>query len=281
MRAWRLRGAAATLLGLILSVLACATFQPREGWNAAHGLVVPHDTFPAACDLCHQTGNWHTLKPEFAFDHTAQTGVALEGAHATAQCLRCHNDRGPVSEFSRQGCAGCHTDPHRGQLGRSCDHCHDQRTWWPQQAIANHNDTRFPLVGAHASVECQVCHSGAQTGNFTGLDTACASCHLRDWQRTTAPVHQTAGWGTNCEQCHTTLGWGTAVFTHPWFPINSGKHKGYKCVDCHLTPGTFTAFSCTHCHKHRQSEMSGAHSSVGGYVWASPNCYACHPNGSK
>jgi hypothetical protein len=25
--------------------------------------------------------------------------------------------------------------------------------------------------------------------------------------------------------------------------------------------------------------MNSEHQGVGGYVWASPNCYACHPDG--
>jgi hypothetical protein len=36
-------------------------------------------------------------------------------------------------------------------------------------------------------------------------------------------------------------------------------------------------FSCTGCHT--QSTTTSHHSGVTGFVWASPACYSCHPNG--
>ena len=80
--------------------VACATFVPQQGWNPAAGPVVPHDTFPGDCSLCHKGGDWHSLREDFTFDHGARTGTALEGAHKNAGCLLCHNDRGPVQQFS-------------------------------------------------------------------------------------------------------------------------------------------------------------------------------------
>ena len=52
------------------------------------------------------------------------------------------------------------------------------------QSIQQHFN-RFPLLGAHAVVECQECHKNAAVGNYLGLSTACSSCHLTDWQKTT------------------------------------------------------------------------------------------------
>ena len=39
--------------------------------------------------------------------------------------------------------------------------------------------------------------------------------------------------------------------------------------------------ACIECHEHRQSEMDDEHERVTGYVWASPSCYGCHPDGRK
>ncbi|MEK7413995.1 MAG: hypothetical protein AAB263_11830, partial [Planctomycetota bacterium] len=81
----------------LLIAVACATFSGGpHGWWAEHGPVVPHDTFPADCSLCHEGTGWNSIRADFEYDHLARTGIPLEGAHEQAECLRCHNDRGPV-----------------------------------------------------------------------------------------------------------------------------------------------------------------------------------------
>ena len=105
----RPRWPAVLLLALLpCMVLACAIQRgPGDGslhrWWAGLGPVLPHDTFPADCSLCHVGDKWNTLKPDFSFDHEQETGVALDGAHQQARCLRCHNDRGPVAVFRAKG----------------------------------------------------------------------------------------------------------------------------------------------------------------------------------
>jgi hypothetical protein len=384
-------------------VLACARWGrrdvPPQGWWAERGPVVPHDSFPADCSLCHAGGDWNSIRADFAFDHAAETGVPLEGAHAAAECLRCHNDRGPVAQFARRGCAGCHEDVHRAQLGQNCESCHGQDDWRPQGQIAQHDQTRFPLVGAHAATPCWRCHEGAQVGNFsradiecitchrddlatatnpdhqaqgwvdrcdrchiptswtgggfnhgtwpltgqhaqascsdchaggiyagtpnqcvdchlaeynattdpdhlatgigtacqqchgtsswfgasfphTGITSGCVTCHLDEYNNTTDPDHTAAGFPTSCESCHGTNTWFGANFSHS-FPITTGKHKNFSCSDCHLNPTNYMQFSCTHCHEHAQAKMDDEHSEVAGYVWSSPACYSCHPNGQE
>lgn len=386
---------------LLLGILACSMRRgdvPIHGWWRARGPVVPHDSFPADCSLCHAEGDWKTLRADFTFDHAAQTGVALEGAHAKAECLRCHNDRGPVASFAARGCAGCHEDIHQGHAGSECSTCHTQGDWRPSPEIANHSRTRFPLIGAHAATACWRCHPGAQLGRFdhadpeclschasdlaravapnhlaqgwtsgcdrchiptswtgagfnhgtfpltgqhaviacaqchaggvyagtpqdcfachaadyngatnpdhvalnistqcqdchststwlganfnhTGITNGCVTCHLSDYNATTNPSHTAAGFPTNCENCHDTIRWSNGTFQHA-FPITSGRHRNFPCADCHTTP-SFQAFSCTHCHDHRQAEMDDKHSAVPGYVWQSLACYNCHPNGKQ
>ena len=73
--------------------------------------MVPHDTFPGDCNVCHVPESWETIRKDFNFDHETETGIALEGAHARAACLRCHDDRGPVSMYMAHGCGGCHKGP--------------------------------------------------------------------------------------------------------------------------------------------------------------------------
>ena len=198
----------------------------RHSWQRQDGPVVPHDTFPADCSLCHEKGSWHELRDDFEFDHGKETGVVLFGAHQGAKCLRCHNDRGPVGVFSKRGCAGCHDDYHRGQLGKACAQCHNDNNWIPAGQFALHNRTRFPLVGAHIAVACFRCHPGAQVGNFLRAPVACEACHQADLQRARNPDHLAAGFITNCDRCHTPTTWVVAAFSHPGITNN--------CALCHL-----------------------------------------------
>jgi hypothetical protein len=198
-------------LAAISLVVACATRGPESAanhlWWAGFGPVLPHDTFPADCKLCHLGEDWKSLQPNFSFDHKAETGVPLLGAHAGAQCLRCHNDRGPVSVFASRGCGGCHEDIHFGQLGPTCEECHQEETWRPVGQIALHLHTRFPLVGVHLVTPCYRCHPGADVGKFLPTDTECVTCHQKDLANAVNPNHVNLGWVDRCQRCHIPTFW--------------------------------------------------------------------------
>ncbi len=247
-----LAGTLLLALGLAMAIgaISCQRgLATQAGWNKSFGPVVPHDTFPADCRLCHAGTNWTTLRSDFAFDHEARTGVPLRGAHKSVACLECHNDRGPVKRFADQGCAGCHVDPHRTTLGRLCADCHNEQTWRPKDSIARHNRTRFALVGAHASVACFACHPGAQVSNFSGSDTACFSCHQKNFANARAPNHVAQGFSNQCQTCHTPTGWRPAFFRHiAAFPLTGG-HSGVECAQCHKGSVFFAVSTeCVSCH---------------------------------
>jgi hypothetical protein len=228
----------------------CETIVPRHGWSADWGPMVPHTKFPRGnCGLCHVSDRWDKLRDDFSFDHEKETGYALEGAHATAACLRCHNDRGPVSSYVSRGCGGCHPDPHKSTLGLDCQRCHDQRGWRPGGLIAEHARTRFPLYGAHVAVPCERCHTRAPVGDFQGAPVECDLCHQSDLARATSPDHVASGWTTRCERCHTPVDWSRASFRHEFFPVTGG-HSGLSCTQCH-TSGTFGPIpsDCFSCHR--------------------------------
>ncbi|MBW2257716.1 MAG: hypothetical protein JRI25_24385, partial [Deltaproteobacteria bacterium] len=64
----------------------------------------------------------------------------------------------------------------------------------------------------------------------------------------------------------------------PLFPL---PHRGIAtCTECHLTED-YAAFSCTHCHEHRQSEADDEHDEVSGYQYDSEACFDCHPDGRE
>jgi len=201
---------AAALL-VVLVLVACLARSPESVvqhlWWSGLGPVLPHATFPADCALCHEGQDWQGVREDFRFDHEKETGVALTGSHVDALCIRCHNDRGPVEVFARQGCAGCHEDVHFGQLGTNCSDCHKENDWRPVGMIERHQRTRFPLVGVHASTACHRCHLGAEEGRFVPTDVECVTCHASDLARTTIPDHFGLGWVDRCDRCHLPRTW--------------------------------------------------------------------------
>lgn len=263
----------AIAVGLIVWA-ACNVIVPRQGWDPGYGAVVPHDSFPTDCGLCHVSGDWSAIKQEFTFDHEAETGVPLNGAHEQAACLLCHNDRGPVGAFAARGCAGCHEDVHRGKLGPSCADCHDEIAWLPKEMIARHDRTRLPLVGAHAAAACFACHPGAQVGNFDGLDPRCQTCHLGAALTVTSPDHSAQGWTVDCQRCHREVAWIPARFAHPAsFPLTGG-HANLACTRCH-SPNTYSGLStqCASCHLDDYQRTNNPNHTTAGY---GTNCEACH-----
>jgi len=212
--ATRSAGKALTILAVLSLIAACVTRTPESielhGWWRGLGPVLPHDTFPADCGMCHEGSNWQGLRDDFQFDHLAATGVQLNGAHEQAQCLRCHNDRGPVSTFQARGCVGCHEDVHFGKLGPSCTDCHQESTWAPVGQIERHNQTRFPLTGIHAVTDCRRCHIGAEVGNFFPTAVECVACHQDDLARAVNPNHINLVWIDRCDRCHMPTIWSQA-----------------------------------------------------------------------
>lgn len=209
---WRARMAVG--VAALALVAACMGADPRAGarhrWWSGLGPVLPHDTFPADCTLCHEGSGWNQLRADFTFDHGEQTGVALHGEHEQAQCLRCHNDRGPVDVFAARGCGGCHEDLHQGDLGNDCARCHGESSWHELDGVALHLRTRFPLSGAHARVACHQCHPGASVGNFMPADPSCVTCHRADLARAANPPHLALGFVDRCDRCHLPTNWHAA-----------------------------------------------------------------------
>jgi hypothetical protein len=175
------------------------------------------------------------------FDHSV-TNFALRGAHKSAACGDCHRQTAKFREAPGL-CVDCHkaADPHKGQLGSKCDQCHGEETW-PKVKTFNHDATKFPLKGAHSTVQCTACHAGQR---YTNAATACVDCHrIQD-------VH--AGrYGAKCADCHDQAKWKTVRFNHDRtkFPLRGG-HVKTKCDQCH-TDDLYRdklATSCVSCHK--------------------------------
>jgi len=148
----------------------------------------------------------------------------------------------------------------------------------PTRSVPQHLN-RFPLAGAHASLQCENCHSGAAAGTFTGLSTACISCHAPDFNNARTIDHKASGFTTNCESCHTMSRWQGARFDHSAsrFPL-TGAHSTLMCAQCHSgnqfagTPAT-----CDSCHsKQFETARTPNHVSAG----FSRECTTCHNTSS-
>jgi hypothetical protein len=207
----------------------------------------PHGTITIPCEDCHTATSWKPIRsvPEFNHNHTS---YPLRGMHVKVQCTLCHTNL----EFKNVGtrCADCHADIHRGQFGAKCESCHTVNGWELHTAQLKQHENRFPLLGAHASLECVDCHKGEAVGQFAGLSTTCISCHNSDFQAA-QPDHKALNFPTTCESCHSMDSWLGAKFDHL-------KYTGYALTGAHAT------LECTACH-------------IGGKYQGTPaQCYGCH-----
>jgi len=232
--------------------------------------------FSRQCEECHPplSRTWRGA----AFAHTT---FPLTGGHAGVDCEACHT--GATYEGTPRDCAACHldryeaaTNPDHSRFPTRCEDCHTTSAWRPA-SFTDHSLTGFPLTGAHQFVDCALCHEG---GRYTGTPTDCVACHRDDYDRTSNPNHRSAGFPTACQTCHSTSGWTPARFDHDrFFPIDSGRHRGIDCSECHVNPGNYRVFECINCHEHSRARMDDEHDDVSGYRYDSPSCYRCHPRG--
>jgi hypothetical protein len=203
--------------------------------------------------------------------------------HEKVSCTGCHTK--PIFTDVGKNCSDCHADIHRAQFGANCAQCHTVLGWQVSVQSIQQHFNRFPLLGAHAVVECQECHKNAAVGNYLGLSTACSSCHLTDWQQTTNPVHPSAGTAfaaANCSSCHSFDNWLNAKFDHnsTGFLLTNG-HANVACSLCHINNNynlTIAPADCgnSQCHLTTwQQTNNPAHPSAGA-AFAAANCSTCH-----
>jgi hypothetical protein len=208
------------LPGYLVLVHAFLLFQissarpVRQEVTPAASTQSPHGPMHVACEKCHIPSAWKPIRSKPEFDHS-KTGYPLRGMHTDLPCQVCHVSL--VFADVGRNCQDCHADLHRRNNGAQCDLCHRVSGWQVSIHSINEHQDRFPLIGAHAAVDCYSCHRAGAVGQFNrqGLSTDCVSCHLRAFQKTTAPNHQALGFSMDCRQCHTSMDrWMIAAFRH-------------------------------------------------------------------
>jgi hypothetical protein len=249
----------------------------------------PHGPLTIPCENCHTAAGWRPIRAVPEFDHN-KTNYPLRGMHEKVPCVQCHVK--PVFTNVGKQCADCHkvNDVHRGQNGSNCEQCHTVQGWdVAVQQVKDHMN-RFPLLGAHAAVQCEDCHKQAATGIFFGLSTDCQSCHLKDWQSTTNPPHAqdpTDFPPSGCQTCHKTFdSWLGASFTgnHAAPPINfplTLGHANVPCQQCHVSNNYHLQIAATDCgnagcHLTTWQQTNNPPHPSAGPIFAAANCSNCH-----
>jgi len=145
------------------------------------------------CDACHGQSGWRS---EIIFDHDL-TEFPLLGLHRLDSCAQCH------ASLSFTGaplkCVECHSheDVHKGGLGKKCEACHSPNGW-PLWAFDHAKDAHFPLLGAHAKLQCAACHHEPPGTRKTPKQ--CEACHHKD-------DRHLGQFGLQCDRCHTADSW--------------------------------------------------------------------------
>jgi hypothetical protein len=195
------------------------------------------------CTKCHDAGKWK-VTPGFSHDSTA---YPLTGRHVKVTCAKCHETERLTARRSKgsptpvykpvphASCADCHADPHNGRLGPGCSGCHTTRGFHTiEKDHFDHDRTRFPLKGAHATVRCSSCHRDFSTPALKRPGFAsCQACHA-DPHGGSATL---AGKPVDCGQCHSVTAFTPAVYTvaqhrNTRYPLE-GKHQSVACASCH------------------------------------------------
>ena len=296
-----------------------AVLQPTHGlfpdylWDSASCVFchqggqknLSHPFFPVGAGAVHQADDPATpaVDGRVCSDcHASQTNRTL------LACTGCHDATAATADHG----AAMTAWGYRYDSG-ACFQCHATAQ---VPGLFDHEPI-YPLLppsgnGAHEPLQCADCHSSKsdRAGSLS-----CTTCHQPTSGTDSREVHSQARLGEVhsgipgyawtpriCIGCHTDGTAATAAqnLNHVWFPTTSGlphavattaNPSGLQCVDCHTTAGDYAAFDCLTCHRtvtdpgqperevHSQARLDLRHSGVGGYRYASPDCYDCHPNG--
>jgi hypothetical protein len=184
-------------------------------------------------------GNKRSTKPAFARTSTESISK-LAGTPAAIAPPGAPLDlkfRAPGAD-----CGACHPDPHRVRtaLVLDCASCHGFDRWSAPPRNGYHEGAGFALTGAHAVVQCSLCHVG--TGSLRGRGRECGFCHVQD------DIHA-GSFGTQCGKCHEQIGWLPSTFTHmDTSYVLQGVHRTLDCRSCHRAGNYFIGNKCYSCH---------------------------------
>ena len=240
---------------------------------------VHNNKFGQNCTKCHSEQSFQVIKGMSDFDHNS-TNYKLENKHLLVNCTDCHKTK-LTDPLAHNKCTDCHTDYHERQFVVSkyapdCSDCHSTKGFVGSSfTIERHNETEFPLVGAHLATPCFVCHKKEPKWNFRNIGKQCADCHENIHESFIDNKYYPE---ERCENCHSENRWVEVEFNHAKTGYELlGEHKKQSCRACHFSMSAdgeivqqfdYPTSSCTDCHtdKHNnQFESDGV-----------TDCLKCH-----
>jgi len=233
----------------------------------------PHgEKLDIKCDVCHNNKNWTTIEiNKDSFNHN-NTVFPLVGQHQTVTCKKCHIDLN--FENTKTDCNSCHLDVHQQTVGNDCERCHTPTSWIVKNITQIHNQTRFPLQGSHASLDCTLCHKSASLLRYDPMGTECSDCHSTEYYATTNPSHVASKFPKDCFLCHNENNWQSTTFNHnnTAFPL-TGAHVGIDCNQCHAKGYNVIPITCVSCHLTAYNETTNPNHVTAKFA---TTCETCH-----
>ena len=241
---------------------------PDEKKTSPHG-----EELEISCQDCHTTDGWDYNSSTSLFNHDI-TAFPLKGMHTDVACMTCHTSL--VFSEAQPDCMSCHSDIHEQTVGMDCARCHTSETWIVTNTTEMHQQSRFPLLGAHATADCFECHTAPSQLRFDPLGINCIDCHQEDYYSSTSPNHIESGYSTDCAQCHqvNAFSWTGPNFTHTFFPLTLG-HDIRDCDQCH-TPGADYSTISSDCFTCHESDYAASSNPNHQQAELSTNCLDCH-----
>lgn len=233
------------------------------------------------CVKCHNERSFLALNNMDFFDHTV-TDYPLEGKHLEVDCKQCHTERfSKAIDFT--ACSNCHDDFHMGEFKKEgfspdCIECHSLQDGFDYSlyTLEKHQQTIFPLEGAHTATPCFACHISEDKWAFRNLGSECIDCHQNIHEDYISEKYYP---DNKCTTCHINDAWSSVNFDHSitnW-PLE-GKHNEVACKDCHFkTSENTTAF--TQSFKNLDNKCASCHQNIHDDAFAingETDCNRCH-----
>lgn len=236
------------------------------------------------CARCHRETSFLSLKNMDFFDHSV-TDYPLEGKHIGVDCRKCHNKRfsTPI-DFT--ACNNCHSDYHRGEFTENgitpdCVECHSLEKGFDYSlfTLEQHQETNFPLKGAHTATPCFACHvdERSERWTFKDMQTACVDCHMDIHEGHIDAKYYPKD---DCRYCHSNEAWNQVTFDHRntnW-PLD-GKHLEVDCRDCHFIENSANSGEVVQQFANLDTDCKSCHKNVHGRVFeieGVTDCTRCH-----
>lgn len=189
------------------------------------------------CATCHSENSFLSLKSMDIFDHTV-ADYPLEGMHLQVDCKECHKKRfsTPI-EFAQ--CKNCHDDYHNKEFDKNgvspdCKECHSLNNGFDYSlyTLEQHQETDFPLEGAHNATPCYSCHVSEEKWTFKNIGNKCTDCHNDIHKNYISNKYYP---DNSCISCHSNEAWDRVEFDHKLtgWPLQ-GKHQATACKSCHF-----------------------------------------------